>query len=561
MTSAPEPHTTDLREYIRVVRARKLQIILVTMGLIAVVMFVTLRQTPIYEGRAKVLVKPIQNVAGGGFSLPVNPNLDTERQLILSTAVAEQAKSDGKLPQSTDTLLAHLNVQVVGDTEVLLIAYDDPNPATAATVANAFATSYVAFRGQQVEAQFTDAASAVQRRINGLQNDLGKLNVRIQQAGTSPQLGELTAQRDELLAQLAVLNQRLLDLQANASAIGSSAQVVQPATTPRSPASPNKVRSGAFALLAGLVLGVGLAFVRERLDDRVKTRQEVERRLGAPVLAAVPRVAGWRKTEDAQLIMRTAPRSPVSEAYRTLGTNIQYIASRRPLKVIMITSALGGDGKTTTCANLAVVLAQAGKRVVLLSADLRRPRLHHFFELKNGEGLSEALSTTSSIAGLTANPGIPNLRLVNAGHIPEDPAALLGSRQAGQLLESLREVADFILIDTPPVLAVADASILAPIVDGTIFVLDASHSSRSALTHARDQMENAGANIVGAVFNNFDPSSSATYPYYYYYQYYQHYALDTDAANGHKPKLPWRRSHREPANGKVEVPLSPIEDR
>src|SRR6266542_754940 len=479
-----EQHPTDLREYVRVVRARKYEIGVVTVVLVAATMFFTFQQTPIYQGTTKVLVKPVQNPTSS-VSVPQQPNLDTERELVLSQAVAQKVQKDVSLATPVDTLLEHVKVQVVTDTEVMEVKYDDPYPAMAARLANGFAQAYVDFRSEQA------------------------------------------------LDQLAVLQQRLLDLQSSASVAQSSAEIVQRAEVPTSPVSPNKVRNGILALFAGLALGVGLAFLRERLDDRLKTRHEIERRLGAPVLAAVPRLGSWRRGDSARLVMRTEPKSPVSEAYRTLGTNIQYLASKQPLKVVMVTSSLGGDGKTTTAANLAVALAQAGKRVILVSADLRRPRLHHFFGLANDVGLSNALSATISAAKLTREAGIPTLRLINAGPVPDDPAALLGSQQTGEFIDGLRQVSDFVIIDTPPVLAVADASILAPLVDGAVLVMDAEQSSRSALGQARDQLENAGANIIGAVYSNFEPGPSAYYPYYNYYA--QYYSDENDVgANGGK---------------------------
>ncbi len=547
MNTLPESHTTDLREYVRVFRARKFEILAVTLALVALVLALSLRQTPIYEGRAQVLVKPITNIAGN-VGIPINPNLDTERALAASQAVAQKVKSNLGIDTSVDVLRAHVRASVLSDTEVLVVGYDDANPKTAARLANAFADAYVDFRGSQVLSAFQSAASAMQRRIDGIQTELNALNAKIADTNGKVNKASLETQRDGLVAQLGALNQQLLNLQANASAVGQAAQVVQRAEVPRSPVSPNKLRNGALALFAGLILGTGVAFLRERLDDRVKSRQEVERRLGAPVIAAVPRVTTWRRAEEARLVLKSYPRSPVSEAYRTLATNLQYMASQTPLKVIMVTSAMGGDGKTTTCANLAVVLAQSGKRVLLLSADLRRPRLHHFFDLENAGGLSNALADSYSLGELASDPGIPNLRLLNAGEIPADPAALLGSQRASKLLAALRDVADFVLIDTPPVLAVADASILAPLVDGTIFVLDAEHSSRSALVHARDQLENAGARIIGSVFNNFDPTAGASYPYYYYY-YYQYRGSEDGMSNGSRAKLPWRRTRRSSSNG------------
>src|SRR5439155_13218725 len=158
--------------------------------------------------------------------------------------------------------------------------------------------------------------------------------------------------------------------------------------------------------------------------------------------------------------------------YRTLATNIQYLGSREGLKVILVTSPLAGEGKTTTSANLAVALAQGGRRVILASADLRKPRLHRFFNVPNDRGLSDLLAGAATLAQVARDPGVPNLRVIAGGSTPANPAALLGGPSAAATLTSLRDVADFIIIDTPPVLAVADASILAPLADGTLFVMD-----------------------------------------------------------------------------------------
>lgn len=541
MTGTTEQHPTDLREYIRVLRARKYEIAIVTVVLIATTMFFTFRQTPIYEGTTKILVRPVQNPTSS-LSIAQQPNLDTERELVLSQTVAQKVKQDTHISRSVDGLLANVTVQVVTDTEVMAVKFQDPDPATAARLANAFATAYVSFRSDQALTQFQAAATAVQRRIDGVKDNLATLNRKIQAATDPAAKDELQAERDTFVAQLAVLEQRLLDLQSNASVAQGSAEIVQRAEPPRSPISPNKVRSGVLALFAGLALSTGLAFLRERLDDRMKSRQEVERRLGAPVLAAVPRAASWKRGADAHLVMRMDPKSPVSEAYRTLGTNIQYLASQQPLKVVMVTSSLGGDGKTTTSSNLAVVLAQSGKRVILVSADLRRPRLHEFFALPNYSGLSNILSESRPPAKVTQETGIPTLRIISAGPTPNDPAALLGSRQTEEFLRGLRQVADFVIIDAPPVLAVADASILAPLVDGTVFVMDAERSSRSALAQARDQLENAGANIIGAVYNNFQPGQSRYSPYYSYY--YQYYSDEHDNAEGNGRKARKRRQRR-----------------
>jgi tyrosine-protein kinase len=522
VTPTQTDHPADLRDYLRVLRVRKFEVGAIALASLIAALVFSFRSTPVYEGRAKVLVRPVQNLTSTSVSLPQAPNLDTERELILSEAVAQKVQNDLRTTTSIDTLLRRVGVTVVADTEILAVKYDDPDPATAATLANAFADAYVDFRTSQALDQFQAAAGAVQERINDVKVDISDLNRGIDGASDPVLKGSLESQRDTLVAQLGVLQQRLVDLQAAGTTLSGAAEVVQRAERPTVPISPQKVRDGVLGLMAGVILGMGFAFLRERLDDRIKSRAELERRMGAPVMAAVPRVPGWRRSEDAQLIMRRDPKNPVSEAYRTLGTNIQYMASRQQLRVIMVTSSMGGEGKSTTTSNLAVVLAQSGKRVILVSADLRRPRIHSFFGLRNEVGLANVLADGTTLSKVARDPGIPNLRVVTGGFIPHDPAALLGGQRAARFIDSLRDVADFVLIDTPPVLAVADASILAPLVDGTLFVLDAERSSRADMVQSRDQLQNAGANILGIVYNNFDPGQSSAYPYYssYYYQYY-----------------------------------------
>jgi capsular exopolysaccharide synthesis family protein len=218
----------------------------------------------------------------------------------------------------------------------------------------------------------------------------------------------------------------------------------------------------------------------------------------------------------------------------------------------MVTSSLGGEGKSTTSANLAVVLAQAGKRVILVSADLRRPRVHRFFGVANDVGMSNVLSEGLSVSQVAKEVGIPNLRVIVGGPVPSDPAALLGSDRLRDFIQGLREVADFVLLDCPPVLAVADASILAPHADGTIFVMDAQRSSRSALQHSRDQLENAGATMLGSVYNNLDPRKSSSYPYAY--AYYQAYLEEDRSASGRGSRGPRSRRHGDRVPEGSEAP-------
>ena len=249
-----------------------------------------------------------------------------------------------------------------------------------------------------------------------------------------------------------------------------------------------------------------------------------------------------------------APKGPIAEAYRTLRTNLQFIAKDEGFKVAAVTSATAGEGKTTTASNLAFTLAQTGQRVVAVSCDLRKPRLHSFYGLSNYRGLSDILQGTSTVAEASQSlAGTPSLRVIASGSVPANPAELLGSKEMLGFLDNLRKVADFVILDCPPVLAVSDALILSPLSDGVIMVADAQSTSRGAATHAAEQLIQVGANLIGSVLNNFDRSQAAYYPYqnaYYYGSYDYHY---------HEPDPAEERSHGSRDPGKSQASGLPPE--
>jgi capsular exopolysaccharide synthesis family protein len=300
---------------------------------------------------------------------------------------------------------------------------------------------------------------------------------------------------------------------------------VAPAPLPLSPSSPNKVLDGLIGLAVGLAAGIGLALLRERLDDGLRGRGDLEERVGAPVLAVIPKISGWRRKQEAKLVTLQEPKSAAAEAYRTLRTSVLFAAVQRGLRTIMVVSPGAGDGKTTTAVNLAVVLADAGKRVILVSADLRKPRINQFLELTNDVGVTSVLAGEVKPWDALQTPNVENLRVLEAGPVPNMPAELLASEAMGELVADLREVADFVILDTAPVLLVADALALSPLVDGVLLVADAESTSRSAVVNAREQLDQVGAPLFGAVLNDFDPSKARAYNYGGYYGYRQRYGF------------------------------------
>ncbi|NPV81507.1 MAG: CpsD/CapB family tyrosine-protein kinase [Firmicutes bacterium] len=216
------------------------------------------------------------------------------------------------------------------------------------------------------------------------------------------------------------------------------------------------------------------------------------------------------------LIAYHDPRSPVTEAFRTLRTNLQFASLDKPLKSLLLTSTGPGEGKSTVAANLSIAFAQSGKQVILVDADLRRPRLHSLFSLKNDVGLTNMLLGGNGVDALQ-DSRIRGLRILTSGPLPPNPAELLGSGAMNSVIQALSQEADIVVYDTPPVIAVTDAAVLAPRVDGVLLVLKLGATSREAAVRAKTLLENSRGRILGIVIN--DVKNEASYGYYYYYYY------------------------------------------
>lgn len=212
------------------------------------------------------------------------------------------------------------------------------------------------------------------------------------------------------------------------------------------------------------------------------------------------------------LITISNPRSPIAEAYRTLRTNLEFSNLDKSLRAILVTSASAEEGKSTTLANLAVTIAQSGKRVILVDADLRRPTLHQIFGLKNSAGLTDMVRDDAILANPPLQDGsVPNLRVLTSGQTPPNPAEILGSKRMSEVLAALLEQADILLLDAPPVLAVTDAAVLSSKVDGVLLVVSAGKTKREKARQAQMQLEKINARIIGAVLNNVQAERGAQY--------------------------------------------------
>ncbi len=323
----------------------------------------------------------------------------------------------------------------------------------------------------------------------------------------------------------------------------ANAQVMEPALKPEFPVSPKTKLNIILAILVGLMLGVGLAALQEALDDSVSTPDDVEKDIGLPLLGVVGVIAD---PEDRSLV-RSGPFSAVSEAFRMIRSNIKFMAVDRDLRTLMVTSASKGEGKSTTAANLAVALAQDGRKVVLLDCDLRRPSVHKQFGLPNTIGLTNAIVGGAPISEVEHDVDVENLRVITAGPIPPNPAELLDSARFAAVLEDLRGHTDIIVCDAPPVLGVVDASVLGGQTDGVVVVVASGDVDRQAARRTVQMLQQARANPLGVVLNK-TARRSATYGDYYYY----HYSADQNDGNGNGGKRVSSGTKKPVSSGRKE---------
>lgn len=502
----------ELRDYLRILRRKKFLILLAGLLVAGTALGLSLTQQPVYEASARLLLEPTQRV----FESSANPPVDvpTEIQRLESQPVKEAVRqSVGAAPK--------VRAIQVEQTQVIRITTEATSPARAAEFANAYADAYIAYRVQQAVDQLAKAEGPVREKVDAIGKELKPLQDQISAlpAGTQrdAKVLELSPKINALLGVESTFKSTLDKLQIDAALKSGGVSLVAPATVPSEPVRPNPLRNGLLGLGVGLMFGTGLVFLFEHLDDSVKTREDLARATNdVTVLGVIPAVAGWRNRAESRLVARDEPSSPSAEAYRSLRTSIQFIGLDRKLQVLQVTSPNASEGKTTTLANLAVALSQAGQTVAVLSCDLRRPRIHDYFGLPNGVGFTSVLLGESPLStALQRVPNLPRLLLLASGRLPPNPSELLSSRRTTDVLSALRENVDIILVDSPPVLPVTDAAVLSTKVDGTLLVSMAGQTSSKELSRALETLRNVDANVVGTVLNGAAAESGYGYGYSY----------------------------------------------
>jgi polysaccharide biosynthesis transport protein len=297
--------------------------------------------------------------------------------------------------------------------------------------------------------------------------------------------------------------------------LGSKLGIIQkdPAVVPSAPFAPRPLNSGLNGAMVGFVIAAAIVALIEFLDDSIHDPQEITSRWGIPVLGLI---ANYKYSENDLPISVASPRSPVSEAFRTLRTNLQFTSVDRPLSTILVTSCASGEGKTTTAVNLAIVMAQNNRSVLLIDADLRKPQVHKTLHLTNRVGLTDQfIHAEDNPISAIKDSGVENLSVITSGNLPPNPSELLNSEKMLEILGQFKNRFKSVIIDSPPLLLVTDALSLAARADGVILVVKPSKTKWTQLTRGIDQLKQVKANLLGVAINDVKVKTSGAFSDYY----------------------------------------------
>jgi non-specific protein-tyrosine kinase len=542
----------ELRQYWQLARKWLWLIILCAIVSALAAYIVSKNSTPIYQATTKLLVN--QSSAANQMSIAYQDilmsqqlartyaNLLSEKPVIDGTASRLGLPTDRK---SLNKLVTNVAVTPIRDTQLLEVKVEGPNPELIALVANTLPEVFIAQNREMTLGRVGGLKSNLEQEISDVEADITRTQANL--AGALDDVQRLRLEtslaqyRATLSSLISSLNQiRLAEAQATNNVV-----IAKPAEVPGSPIRPRTMTNVLLATVVGALIAVGAVFLIEYLDDTVKSPDDVTRVTGLSTLGAIARLkeAGTQR----QLIAWLQTKAPETEAYRTLRTNIQFSSVDKPIRTLIVTSAGPSEGKSTTAANLAVVMAQTGQKVILIDTDLRRPVVHKTFGVPNNVGITTALLAGQDLdlEAYIQPTDIESLSVITSGPIPPNPSELLGSHRMAHVIAELAKVADLVIFDTPPVLVVTDASVLGRQVDGVLLVADAGGTREQALAQAVGEMQKTGGNVLGVALNRLD-SRSRGYYYYYYYYYYtdeggqRRRRADSSNGGGPKLRLPWQ---------------------
>jgi len=494
-----QTYTSTLRDYLNVMRRRRWVLLLAIVVVPAGAVGLSMLQSPRYAASAEVLLSrqslanSLSNVADPTYTLDPQWLVDTQTTVAQSPQIAAAAIAGAHLKHETpQQFLDASSVTAKTGTDVLVFRVSDRHPGEAARLATLYAQQYLVYSNNLSTRAIKSARQEVESKI-----------ATLEATGRS---------HSTYYADLLSKDQQLATYQAlqtgNATLIKSADSATK--------TQPNPLRNGLLGLLVGIALGLGLAFLRDHLDTRIRSASEVSQRLGLPLLARLPEPPRSLRKHN-QIVMIDEPTSPHAEPFRVLATNLEFVSHELQPRTIMVTSACQGEGKSTTAANLAVTIARTGRRVALVDLDLRRPFVHELFHVPPEPGLTtmalghstleDALVSVPVGGGVatTSHGGSDTIAVENhlqvlcSGRMPPNPGEFIRSRGVGRLIMHLSEVFDIVIVDAAPLLGLGDSLALIPRVDAVVLVAQLELLRRPTLDELHRVLEGSGANALGIV--------------------------------------------------------------
>lgn len=514
----------SLGDYLAIIRRRWLTVLGVLLLLVFLAVVWSLLQTPRYASTATVLVgtgsaaevlDPVTGQARGS-RLMINESRFAESDRVREFVEQELTTTHGvtKLEDNYG-----VGVSASNDSDELRFRGTATNANAAALAAQVWANAYIDLRRETTVAEYGATIEVISQRESEIEAELDAL------------LETDLERRRVLEKQLESLATTLDELQVTSQLGGSAAQVIRRPVPAAGPYAPQTSRNVFLGAIVGMLLGIGAALLLESLDTSLSSKEDVEIATGGvSTLAIVPSLTDWRERSATRIVSIEEPQSQAAEAYRTLRAALEFATLDSNVRVLQLTSANPGEGKTTTAVNLAVALSRTGKKVILVDADLRKPRIHAFFDLSYEPGLTNAILGQKDLAelGTVVERQAGSVVVMTSGPLPPGPSELLGSTRTKRVFAELQKLCDLVIVDSPPVLPVSDALVLAKQVDGTLLVANGARTSAPELSRAVELLRQVDAKLVGTVLNQVSRSGNG---YGYGYGGYGYgYGQDTSGA-------------------------------
>lgn len=512
----------DLRHMSRIARQRGWIILLLLLVAGAAAYYDAASDTKLYRARATMMLTqpPSFGTESVQSGLSVDQLEETYELMLTSASMRERVAAE----LGFDSMPTGISAFMVPESRSITVTTTDTDPERAALVANTVATEFQGYLNEQALQRADVARQGLASQIEALQSRLEQIDDEIISLNTPGNVDDVTIQqrivdlgqeRSQINRMLIEMNTRSITLDTTMLASSAQADLANPAIVPSQPYAPNPSAAAKRGLMAGLLLGIAVVALLEYLDNTVKPERPLETLTGAPLLATVP--YSRMRAGSEQLFTMTHPNSTLAEAVRLLRTNLEFAAASGALGSVTVTSPGSGEGKSTITANLAVATAQAGMKTVLIDADMREPSQQLIFGVPNTGGLTTLLTHPDrDWREQASHVAVPNLLLITTGPVPPNPSDLVSSARFEALLAQVKEDADLVVIDSPPVLAASDALSIAAHTDGVVLVCQ-SHATRiDALRHSVRAVRQGGIRLVGLVLNRQKGQQGSTYRGGYY---------------------------------------------